>query len=356
MKQVFDKNVFDDWNLTLPLIQGGMGVGVSLGGLAGAVASEGAMGVISTAQIGFNEPDFEGNEEACNLREIRRQIIKAKEIANGKGMVGVNVMVALQQYRQHVKEAVLAGADAVICGAGLALDLPELVGSAPVKIAPIVSSKKAAGVMLKSWDRKYKRVPDFLVVEGPHAGGHLGFSQQQLNDIPALHYDDEVKEIIKEKALYEEKYDRYIPVFVAGGIWDDKDAAHVRSLGADGVQVATRFVATKECDASLNYKMAYVNADEADTTIIKSPVGMPGRALANAFVMRTQQDREHIDRCYRCIKNCQPNQVPYCITKALVTAVRGDIENGLVFCGSNVGRVKEISTVHDVIQDIMYCK
>lgn len=353
-KQIFGTEILRDWNLSVPLIQGGMGVGVSLSGLAGAVAAEGCMGVISTAQIGFDEPDFEGNEEECNLRGIRKHIRRAREIAGGKGMVAVNVMVALQQYKEHVKEAVRAGADAVICGAGLPADLPELVKAGKTKIAPIVSSKRAAALILKTWDKKYGRTADFIVVEGPKAGGHLGFSGEQLKDIPAIGFEKEFGDILEEKKRYEEKYGVKIPVFAAGGIWDKADAARVKQLGADGVQVATRFVATKECDASREYKQAYVNASGEDVKIIKSPVGMPGRALYNTFIHETEQASERIGRCYHCIKNCKPARIPYCITSALVRAVRGDVEHGLVFCGSNAGKVQDISTVHEVVRDIMY--
>ena len=205
MKKIFSMNRFEGWNLSLPLIQGGMGVGVSLSGLAGAVASEGGMGVISTAQIGFEEPDFVGNEEACNLRSIRKHIVRAKELASGKGMIAVNVMVALQQYREHVKEAVRAGADAVICGAGLPVDLPELVEAGKAKIAPIVSSRRAAALLLKTWDKKYGRTADFIVTEGPEAGGHLGFSREQLDDISKIRFEEELTGIVEEKKKYEEK-------------------------------------------------------------------------------------------------------------------------------------------------------
>lgn len=345
---------FEGWNISLPLIQGGMGVGVSLGGLAGAVAAEGAIGMISTAQIGFEEPDFEGNELDCNLRGIRKQIARAKRIADGKGMVGVNVMVALQQYREHVREAVRAGADAIVCGAGLPVDLPELVKGSAAKIAPIVSSKKAAALILRAWDKKYGRVPDFIVAEGPKAGGHLGFSREQLSGEPQAAFEEELRGIIAEKRTYEEKYGKSIPVFAAGGIWDAEDAVHFARIGANGIQAATRFVATEECDASREYKMAYVNAKETDVKIIKSPVGMPGRALANAFIRETEKNVQKIQRCYHCIKSCDPGQIPYCITKALVAAVKGDVDRGLVFCGSNVGRIKEISTVHEVVEDLMY--
>lgn len=353
-KAIFDMDVFKGWNITVPLIQGGMGVGVSTSGLAGAVAGEGGIGIISTAQIGYDEPDFTGNEAECNLRGIRKHIKRAKEIANGTGMVGANVMVALQHYREHVSEAVKAGADVIICGAGIPMDLPDLVKGSLTKIAPIVSSVKAASLILKAWDKKYKRVPDFIVVEGPKAGGHLGFSGEQLSDIPALHFEEELKSIIEEKKHYEEKYKTNIPVFAAGGIWDGGDCARIKSLGADGVQAATRFVATKECDASEAYKQAYVDAKEQDVRIIKSPVGMPGRALYNKFIRETEEAPCKIDRCYHCIRSCNPGKIPYCITKALVTAVKGDVENGLVFCGSNVGRIKGIVTVRDVVNDMMY--
>lgn len=356
MKKIFSMNRFEGWNLSLPLIQGGMGVGVSLSGLAGAVASEGGMGVISTAQIGFEEPDFVGNEEACNLRSIRKHIVRAKELASGKGMIAVNVMVALQQYSEHVKEAVRAGADAVICGAGLPVDLPELVEAGKAKIAPIVSSRRAAALLLKTWDKKYGRTADFIVTEGPEAGGHLGFSREQLDDISKIRFEEELTGIMEEKKKYEEKYGKQIPVFAAGGIWDASDAKRIEALGADGVQAATRFVATKECDASLGYKKAYVNAKETDVKIIKSPVGMPGRALNNAFIQKTERAPESVERCYHCIKNCKPAQIPYCITQALIRAVHGDVENGLVFCGSNVGKIDRISTVREVIEDLMYEK
>ena len=350
MKKIFSINRFEGWNLSLPLIQGGMGVGVSLSGLAGAVASEGGMGVISTAQIGFEEPDFVGNEEACNLRSIRKHIVRAKELASGKGMIAVNVMVALQQYREHVKEAVRAGADAVICGAGLPVDLPELVEAGKAKIAPIVSSRRAAALLLKTWDKKYGRTADFIVAEGPEAGGHLGFSREQLDDISKIRFEEELTGIVEEKKKYEEKYGKQIPVFAAGGIWDASDAKRIEALGADGVQAATRFVATKECDASLGYKKAYVNAKETDVKIIKSPVGMPGRAIKNAFLKELEKGRQAVTHCYQCLEHCDPAKIPYCITQALVNAARGDEDHALIFCGGNAWRAEKIETVEGVMR------
>lgn len=342
-----------DKTATLPIIQGGMGVGVSRSQLAGAVAKEGGVGIISTAQIGYDEEGFEKDQAGCNALAIRKHIQRAKEIAGGNGLVGVNIMVALKHFEQHVKEAVAAGADVIISGAGLPMTLPALIGeNCQTKIAPIVSSVRAAALILKMWAHKYNRTADFLVIEGPKAGGHLGFSKDQLADIDGLDYDTEIKNIIACKKKYEDRYGQKIPVIVAGGIFDRDDIDHVLSLGADGVQIASRFVATEECDASPEYKQAYINAKEEDIQIVQSPVGIPGRALRNAFVERTETARQTITKCYNCLQKCNPKTVPYCITKALIDAVKGDVENGLVFCGADVGRIREMTTVHELMQEL----
>lgn len=335
----------------IPVIQGGMGVGVSRSKLAGAVAKAGGVGIISTAQIGYDEDGFEQDEKGCNLRAIKKHIELAKAQADG-GLVGVNVMVALQEYKEHVEASVEAGADVVICGAGLPMDLPELVKGSDTKFAPIVSSEKAALLLLKRWDKKYETTADFIVIEGPKAGGHLGFSVDQLEDIDHLDYDTEIQKIIACKKPFEEKYGRQIPVIVAGGIFDHEDVCHAIELGADGVQVATRFVATEECDASDRYKQAYIDAKESDVQIIKSPVGMPGRAIRNAFIEQVEKGRQPITKCYRCIKSCKPAEIPYCITKALVNAVEGDLDNGLIFAGSNVGRITKMTTVPELMKEL----
>lgn len=338
----------------LPIVQGGMGVGVSRNHLAGAVAKEGGIGIISTAQIGYDEEGFEYDQAGCNLLAIRKHIRRAKEIACGNGLVGVNIMVALKHYKEHVKEAVLAGADVIISGAGLPMSLPELIGKeCKTKIAPIVSSRRAAQLILKMWSHKYDRTADFLVVEGPKAGGHLGFSKEQLAETTDAVFDEEIQRIIECKKEYEEKYEKEIPVIVAGGIFDAKDVRHAFSLGADGVQVASRFVATEECDASDAYKQAYIKAGEEDIQIIQSPVGMPGRAVRNKFIEHLEKARIPISKCYNCLEKCNPAKVPYCITKALIDAVKGDVENGLVFCGANVGRIHEMTTVHKLMQELL---
>ena len=354
-----------------PVIQGGMGVGVSLSSLAGAVAKAGGIGIISTAQIGFKDQDFGKNPMAANLRAIHSELKKAREKAP-QGILGFNIMVATKEYASYVKEAVKAGADVIISGAGLPIDMPKFVAEAEnenggsekkerrTMIAPIVSSVKSALVICRMWDRKYHTAPDFVVVEGPCAGGHLGFSREQLTklgadtdhvaetfDEPA--YDKEIRGIIETVKSFAEKYKKHIPVITAGGIFDHKDVLHQFALGAEGIQAATRFVTTEECDADIAYKEAYINAKEEDIVIVKSPVGMPGRAIKNKFLERVAQGPVKVERCFRCLEHCNPAETPYCITKALINAAEGKIDEALLFCGSNAYRCEKIETVPEVM-------
>ncbi len=336
-----------------PIIQGGMGVGVSRWRLAGSVAKEGGIGIISTAQIGYDEPDFDKNQIEANLAAIKKHIDMAKQYAEG-GVIGVNIMVATKQFERYVKAACEAGADVIISGAGLPIALPELVKGYQTKIAPIVSSLRATSVILKMWDRKYHTTADFIVIEGPRAGGHLGFTKEQLEHMDTLDYDAEIKSIIEYKKEYEEKYQRSIPVIVAGGIYDRDDIRHAMSLGADGVQIASRFVVTKECDASEEYKQAYLNARKEDIEIVISPVGMPGRAIKTPFLKKVASARIPVNKCFHCLEHCNPKETPYCITKALIEAVKGNTKEGLVFCGDNVHRLKEMTTVKDIFQELVF--
>lgn len=335
----------------LPIIQGGMGVGVSMHGLAGAVAKEGGIGIISTADIGYQEPDFIKAPHEANLRAIGKELVKARTIAP-EGIIGFNVMVALSDYDAIVRECVAQKADLIISGAGLPMDLPKYVIGTDTKIAPIVSSARAFSLLTRKWKTKYDYLPDLVVIEGPEAGGHLGYKPEELNS-PACSLETTTREILAVVRKLEAESNTKIPVIVAGGIFDGQDISRFLTLGASGVQIATRFVTTEECDASYNYKMAYVNACESDIEIIKSPVGMPGRALRNAFIERVKLAKEPIRRCYQCIKTCNVKDAPYCITKALIDAVRGDLENGLFFCGSNVGRIHEITTVPRLMQALI---
>ena len=336
-----------------PIIQGGMGVGVSMHRLAGTVSKEGGIGVISTADIGYQEPDFYENPMAANLRAIGKEIKKAREIAGEDKILGVNVMVALRNYAEIVKECVKQKIDLIISGAGIPKDLPEYVKGTKTKIAPIVSSLRCCKLIVEHWKRKYDYIPDMIVIEGPEAGGHLGFKESELisEDMPKL--EDITTDVVDYIKDVEKETGKEIPVIAAGGIWDGKDIKKFLDLGASGVQMATRFVATDECDASQEFKEAYVNAKQEDIKIIHSPVGMPGRAINNQFIQKEETQKSKIEKCYGCIKTCNVKDAPYCITKALINSVKGNIEKGLIFCGSNVYKIKEIVSVHSLMQELV---
>ena len=329
----------------IPVIQGGMGVGVSLSGLAGAVAAAGGVGVISTAQIGYRDPDFGRHPIECNLKAVGEEVRKARVAADG-GIIGVNIMVVTRQYEDYVRAAAEAGADLIISGAGLPMNLPELAGDA--RIAPIVSSRKALHVIARHWRKKYGRKPDLVVVEGPLAGGHLGFSREDIEAYTVTgekDYDDEVKAIIELADELE------TPVVAAGGVYERSDMEHWMAMGAKGVQIATRFVTTRECDASDAYKQAYIDASKEDIVIVRSPVGMPGRAIHNAFLDRVGAGERFMRGCRQCITTCRPDTAPYCITEALINAVEGRLDEGLIFCGSNAYRADRIETVADIMEE-----
>ncbi|MBU3190109.1 nitronate monooxygenase family protein [Clostridium bowmanii] len=336
----------------VPIIQGGMGVGVSLSSLASAVANEGGIGIISTAQIGYREKDFGTNAKQANKRALRNEIIKARELSP-KGVIGINIMVAMNNYEELTTVALEEGIDIIISGAGLALNLPKIAKGFKTKLAPIVSSAKAATVISKMWDRKDQCAADLIVVEGPEAGGHLGFSMESLIENKAQDLLDIVKEVIEAIKPFEEKYNKKIPVVAAGGIYTGADIAELIKIGAAGVQMATRFVATDECDASLAFKMAYINSKKEDIKIVKSPVGMPGRAINNKFMKSVQENGCKVDKCYLCIKDCDPRQTPYCITEALIQAVKGNLDRGLIFVGSNAAKVDKIVSVKELMSELV---
>lgn len=346
--------VIGDLTAKIPVIQGGMGVGISLSRLAGAVAAEGGIGIISTAQIGYREPDFDEHPIEANLRAIGSEIAKARELARD-GIVGVNIMVATREYERYVKAAVEAGADLIISGAGLPMKLPELTKGSRTKIAPIVSSLKSAEVILKYWKKKYDRLPDLVVIEGPRAGGHLGFKLEELEQIDDAAYDEaydeEIKRILARVKEYAQEKDTTIPVVVAGGVYERSDMEHYLAMGAAGVQVATRFVTTYECDAAEEYKQAYIHAQKEDIIIVKSPVGMPGRAILNPFMKRAKEGQIPHGRCHMCISTCKPAETPYCITEALVNAAVGNVDEALLFCGSNAYRAKGLEHVKDIMDE-----
>ena len=342
--------VIGDLIAKVPVVQGGMGVGVSLSSLAGAVAAEGGIGVISTAQIGYRESDFDTDPIGANLRAIGTEIRKARQIAK-EGILGVNIMVATRRYEDYVKAAVEAGIDLIISGAGLPMDLPKLVGAAKTKLAPIVSSVKSVQVIIRYWWKKYSRLPDAVVIEGPLAGGHLGFHKDQLADIEGLHYDDEVRAIIEHVGETASEHETDIPVIMAGGVYTRDDMEHYLEMGASGVQMATRFVTTHECDADDAYKQSYIDAEKEDIVIVQSPVGMPGRAILNPFMKRAKEGQIPHEKCHLCVSTCTPAKTPYCITDALINAVKGKVNDALLFCGANAYRATKLEHVKDIMEE-----
>jgi NAD(P)H-dependent flavin oxidoreductase YrpB (nitropropane dioxygenase family) len=332
-------------SLKIPVVQGGMGVGVSLSGLAGAVASCGGLGIISTAQIGFKDADFARHPIESNLKAVGEEIKKAREIAGDGGVIGVNIMVVTRRYEDYVKAAVEAGADIIISGAGLPMELPALVEGSRTKIAPIVSGKRALMVIMRYWQKHYGRKPDMVVIEGPLAGGHLGFSREQIDRLTGEAYDEEIKSILDITVS------EGIPTVVGGGVYTRQDMEHYISMGASGVQMATRFVTTYECDAHMNYKQAYIDAKKEDIVIVSSPVGMPGRAIHNEFLDRVSAGERFMTGCRQCITTCNPATSPYCITEALINAVEGRVNEGLLFCGSNAYRADKLEKVSDIMEE-----
>jgi nitronate monooxygenase len=337
-----------DLTAPLPIIQGGMGVGVSLAGLASAVANEGGIGVIASAGIGMLEADLYSHFLEANIRALRREIRRAKELS--QGILGVNIMVALSNFGDLVKTALEEEIDIIFSGAGLPLDLPRyLTGTARTKLVPIVSSGRAARIIAKRWTERYDYLPDAIVVEGPLAGGHLGFKPEQIGD-PAYALERLVAEVLAELTPFEARRQRAIPVIVGGGIYTGADIHRFLQLGAAGVQMATRFVTTHECDASLAFKEIYIRAKLEDIMIIKSPVGMPGRAIRNQFIDDVNNDKKIPFQCpYHCIITCDYTNSPYCIALALINAQRGDLKRGFAFAGQNAYRATKIVSVKELI-------
>ena len=352
---------FGDLVAQIPIVQGGMGVGISLSGLASAVANEGGVGVIAAAMIGMGEPDVAQNPTEANIRALREEIRKAKEKMT-QGLLGVNIMVALTNFADLVRTSIREGADVIFSGAGLPLDLPkylkedlteELRATVRTKLVPIVSSGRAAAVLCKKWLAKYDYLPDGFVVEGPMAGGHLGFKAEELDD-PAFALEKILPEVVDAVKPFEAKLGRRIPVIAAGGIYTGADIAKYLELGASGVQMGTRFVATHECDANIAFKQAFIAARKEDVTVIKSPVGMPGRAILNDFIRSVREGRKKPFKCpFHCVKTCDVVNAPYCISQALVSAKKGILKHGFAFCGANVWRVNKIVSVKELIAELI---
>jgi len=340
----------------MPVIQGGMGVGISLSGLASAVASAGGIGVISSAGIGMLEPDFKTNLREANKRALRKEIQKARE--STKGIIGVNIMVALTDYDDLVETSGDEGVDMLFIGAGLPLRfsknlLPDKLKRMHTKIVPIVSSGRAAEIIFQYWGKKYNHVPDGIVVEGPLAGGHLGFKKEQITHSDYT-LENLLPDVISVAKTYEHSFEKHIPVIAAGGIFTGADIHEYLQLGVHGVQLATRFVATHECDADIKFKQSYVQAEKDDLILIDSPVGLPGRAIRNTFLTDVSAGVKKPFKCpWKCLRTCNFQEAPYCIALALTHAKRGKLEDGFAFAGANAYRIDRIISVEELFETLL---
>lgn len=337
--------------VAVPIVQGGMGVGISLSGMAAAVANEGGIGVISSAGLGLLYRKSGADYIEASIQGLKEELRKARE--KTLGVVGVNVMVAMSNFADMVKTAIAEKADIIFSGAGLPLDMPSYLKSdSTTKLVPIVSSGRAAKIICEKWKKEYNYLPDAIVVEGPKAGGHLGFKSDQLND-DNYSLEKLIPEVVSTVRQFEETYNVKIPVIAAGGVYTGQNIKDIMSLGASGVQMGTRFVTTTECDASDAFKQTYINATESDIEIIKSPVGMPGRAIGNSFIEKVKLGYKQPIRCpFKCIRTCDVSSSPYCIITALFNAFKGNLDNGYAFAGTNAYLAKKIISVKETFNEI----
>ncbi|MCE5218630.1 nitronate monooxygenase family protein [bacterium] len=337
-----------DLTIPTPIIQGGMGVRVSGARLASAVANEGCAGMIASAGIAHYELYSGKHFVEMNDLALKEEIQKARSLSSG--VIGVNIMVALSNYANLVKVAVENKVSMIVSGAGLPLELPGLVQDAQVKLVPIVSSARALRIICTKWLRAHNRLPDAVVVEGPQAGGHLGFSHAEMG----AETQPSLEKLVAETVAVANSYERPMPVIAAGGIYDGADISRFLKLGASGVQMATRFVCTEECDVDDAFKNAYLQAKEEDVMVIHSPVGMPARVIRNAFVERILRGETVPFKCeYRCLRSCDPKTAPFCIAKALANAAAGKLEDAFAFAGSKVRRCAEIVSVKKLVSQLV---
>lgn len=338
--------------IQVPIIQGGMGVGISLNGLASAVANEGGVGVISSAGLGLLYRNLSKDYIEASILGLREEIKKARE--KTAGIIGINIMVALTNFEDMVRTSIEEKVDMIISGAGLPLDLPKyLTKDSVTRLVPIVSSGRAAKIICEKWKSLYNYLPDAIVVEGPKAGGHLGFKADQITD-EHFKLEELIPDVVKEVAVFEKEYNQEIPVIAAGGIYNGEDIYNIMQLGAKGVQMGTQFVTTDECDASLEFKNTYINASEEDVEIIVSPVGMPGRAINNEFLDAVKRGEKKPINCpVKCIKTCNVETTPYCIIAALMNAYKGNFKAGYAFAGSNAFRATKIRPVKELMNELV---
>lgn len=351
MNTEFKDLFIGDLKIQIPIIQGGMGVRVSNSSLVSAVSNEGGLGVIAAVGLGEEVENTELSYPERSCVSFTQSIRQTRQ--KSKNPFGVNIMCVLTNYEELVNVAQNESVDVIISGAGLPLRLPALIKNTKTKLIPIVSSARAASIICSTWQRRYKRLPDALIVEGPLAGGHLGYSFAELEDKENFSLENIIQKVVIVAQGFENGSTK-IPVIAAGGIFDGKDIAKFIHLGASGVQMGTRFVCTHECDVSLEYKETYLAAKQEDIVVIQSPVGMPGRVIRNEFVKRIIAGERMDFNCqYHCLYTCDPKKVNYCIAKALLNASRGQMDKGFAMCGSNAYRIQNLVSVKELISELV---
>ena len=351
------------YGIKYPIFQGGMGLGISWDKLAGNVSLEGGLGIISSVGTGYYENrkfiDKElnakpfGSENFYSTRGLRAVIENARKIC-GDLPLGVNIMYAANDYARVVKDACEAGINIIVSGAGLPTNLPEFTQNfKEIALVPIVSSAKALKIICKRWLQRYERLPDAVVLEGPLSGGHQGFTYEQCLDpeFSLFNLIPQVKAEIKEWGDF--------PLIAAGGIWDKNDIEKAISLGANGVQMGTRFIGTHECDADIGFKEVLLAAEEKDIELIKSPVGYPARGIRTNLINLVDKRMGPKIQCIsNCVSPCQrgkeAKQVGYCIADRLFDAYSGKKESGLFFTGANGYKLKELISVKELMHKLVH--
>ena len=351
------------YEIKYPIFQGGMGLGISWDKLAGNVSLEGGLGIISSVGTGYYENrkfiDKElnakpfGSENFYSTRGLRAVIENARKIC-GDLPLGVNIMYAANDYARVVKDACEAGINIIVSGAGLPTNLPEFTQNfKEIALVPIVSSAKALKIICKRWLQRYERLPDAVVLEGPLSGGHQGFTYEQCLDpeFSLFNLIPQVKAEIKEWGDF--------PLIAAGGIWDKNDIEKAISLGANGVQMGTRFIGTHECDADIGFKEVLLAAEEKDIELIKSPVGYPARGIRTNLINLVDKKMGPKIQCIsNCVSPCQrgkeAKEVGYCIADRLFDAYSGKKESGLFFTGANGYKLKELISVKELMHKLVH--
>ena len=349
------------YTIKTPVVQGGMGVGISWDKLAGTVSLEGGLGVISAVGTGYYEDKVHADKLVANRpldaenfysKKGLTAIVKNARKICGDAPLACNILYAINDYGRVVTDACEAGIDIIITGAGLPTNMPEFTVDYPdVALVPIVSSPKALSIICKRWQKRYNRLPDAVVLEGPLSGGHQGFTYEQCA-MDEYQLENLVAPVVAEAALWGD-----IPVIAAGGIWDKNDIDAMMALGARGVQMGTRFIGTHECDAHDNFKQVLINAKEENITLMKSPVGYPARGvrtnLRNLIDSRTGPAIKCISNCVApCNRGVEAKEVGFCIADRLSDAYVGNLELGLYFSGSNGYKIDKIISVKELMEKL----